>query len=307
MSSLRARSLGDLVTFTRAGTANYVNSSGTMTAANADTGRVDYDPVTLAARGLLVEEGRTNLLLNSASLGTQGVTVTAAAHTLSFYGTGNVVLSGASSGSLAGAGTARASLAFTPSAGTLTCTVSGTVSNAQLELGAYATSYITTTGTSIARARDVTSVYSPGTWLSATAGTLFVEFVMPFNPPSDGVLRRLIQFDDASEANRITLYLSGQTVTANIVTGSSAQMTASLGTASGNVNRRVAFAWSANDCAGVLDGNSLVADTSATIPAVTTARLGNASASGSDLSGYLRKVRHWPRRLTDNELRALVA
>ena len=47
---------------------------------------------------LLVEEGRTNLLLNSATLGTQGVTVTAVAHTLSFYGTGTITLNGGGHG-----------------------------------------------------------------------------------------------------------------------------------------------------------------------------------------------------------------
>ena len=309
MSSLRPHSLGELATFTRAGTANYVDSAGTMTAADANVGRVEYDPLTLAVRGLLVEEGRTNLLLNSATLSTQGVTVTAVAHTLSFYGTGTITLTGASTaGPLVGTGAGRVSLTFTPSAATLTCTVSGTVSSAQLEVGAYPTSYVTTAGTSIARARDVTSILTPPTWLVDTDGTVYVEFLMPFTPPSDGVLRRLFQFDDASEANRITVYLSGATVTANLVTGSAAQVTASLGTIVGSTAYRAAFGWAANNCAAVLNGNTLVADATATLPAgLTTARLGNASATGSDLSGYLRKLRYYPRRLSDNDLRALVA
>jgi hypothetical protein len=45
-----------------------VNSSGNIVSASAP--RFDYDPVSLAARGLLVEEQRTNLLLQSASFGT---------------------------------------------------------------------------------------------------------------------------------------------------------------------------------------------------------------------------------------------
>lgn len=43
-----------------------VNSAGTIVAAT--TPRFDYDPVTLAARGLLVEEARTNLLTRSSAL-----------------------------------------------------------------------------------------------------------------------------------------------------------------------------------------------------------------------------------------------
>src|SRR4029077_17321879 len=73
-------------TFTRASTATYFDASGTMQTAATNAPRFDYDPVTHALRGLLIEEQRTNLLLNSATLGTQSVTVTATATTLSFYG-----------------------------------------------------------------------------------------------------------------------------------------------------------------------------------------------------------------------------
>jgi hypothetical protein len=54
---------------------------------------------------------------------------------LSFYGTGTITLSGAFAGTLVGVGPfpARASLIFTPAAGTLTLTVTGSVLNAQLE------------------------------------------------------------------------------------------------------------------------------------------------------------------------------
>lgn len=55
----------DLITFTRASAATYVNSSGNITTAASGNPRFDYDPATLAPRGLLVEEQRTNLLLYS--------------------------------------------------------------------------------------------------------------------------------------------------------------------------------------------------------------------------------------------------
>lgn len=88
-----------------------------------------------------------NYLLNSATLSTQNVTSSAVAYTLHFTGTGTVTLSGTSTaGPLAGTGASdRVSLTFTPTAGTLTLTVSGSVTNAQLELGATANEYIPTT------------------------------------------------------------------------------------------------------------------------------------------------------------------
>lgn len=84
-----------------------------------------------------------NLLLGTATMATQSRAVTAAQHTLSFKGTGTVTLSGVStSGPLVGTGVGdRVSLTFTPTAGTLTMTVSGSVTEAQLELGASASAY----------------------------------------------------------------------------------------------------------------------------------------------------------------------
>lgn len=308
MSSLRARSFLELASVARSTAGYYFNASGALATAAIDEPRVDYDPATRAVRGLLLEETRTNLLLNSAALSTQNVTTSAQAYTLSFYGTGSVTLSGTSSGSLAGTGAnTRVSTSFTPTAGTLTLTVSGSVLYAQLEVGAYPTSYISTAGATVQRTRDVATVLNPAAWLSDVSGTVLAEILMPFSPPSDGVLRRVFQFDDGTENNRICLRLSGATVYAEITAASSQVMSSALGSISANAAKKIAFAWSANDCAAVLAGNNLASDTSVALPAVTTARLGNASASGSDLSGYLRSLRYYPRRLSDNDLRALVA
>jgi hypothetical protein len=101
---------------------------------------------TLANRPILGRKpkgGRRNILRQTATLATQTLVVTAAQHTLSFRGTGTVTLSGAStSGPLVGTGANDlVSLTFTPTAGNLTLTVSGTVNDAQLELGAVRTAY----------------------------------------------------------------------------------------------------------------------------------------------------------------------
>lgn len=101
---------------------------------------------TASARPILArvpEGGRRNELSETDTLATQSVTVTAAERTLSFTGTGTVTLTGASTaGPLVGTGAGdRVSLTFTPSAGSLTLTVSGTVTDAQLELGSAATNY----------------------------------------------------------------------------------------------------------------------------------------------------------------------
>ena len=90
-----ATAIDSRITFTRASSATFTGSNGLLQTAAVDAPRLTYNPTTLAAEGLLVEEQRTNLLLNTSVLVTQVVTVTAVTHTLSFYGAGTVVLSGA--------------------------------------------------------------------------------------------------------------------------------------------------------------------------------------------------------------------
>jgi hypothetical protein len=53
------------ITFTRSTTATFTNSAGLIATAAINAPRFDYDPVTLAPKGLLIEEQRTNLLLRS--------------------------------------------------------------------------------------------------------------------------------------------------------------------------------------------------------------------------------------------------
>ncbi|WAB91960.1 hypothetical protein OSS47_28245 [Pseudomonas citronellolis] len=86
----------DLITFTRSSAAWRFNASGVLEQVPANQPRFDYDPVTLELRGLLVEEQRTNLLLNSVLAGgtagtNSGEAVPPTGWQLGFAGSGGVV------------------------------------------------------------------------------------------------------------------------------------------------------------------------------------------------------------------------
>jgi hypothetical protein len=59
------KAFSEFITFTRSTTGTFIGSNGLIQTAAIDAPRFDYDPATLAPKGLLMEEQRTNLLLYS--------------------------------------------------------------------------------------------------------------------------------------------------------------------------------------------------------------------------------------------------
>lgn len=307
-----AGQLAPYVTFTRSSTATRYNSAGLLETVAANAPRYDYDPVTKVLRGLLIEEQRTNLLLDSAVLSTQSRTVTAVAHTLSFYGTGTVTLSGASTaGPLVGTGANnRVTLTFTPTAGTLTLTVSGTVTNAQLEAGAFATSYIPTTTAAVTRAADVARVTSLSLiGFNAHEGSVFSEFSYLGGSAAQLSSRAIWSFSDGTTSNRFFLYNGSEAARFYGATAGVNDMVlvSGVGNISEGVVVKSANAYKLNNYASCVNSLALVEDTNAAVPTVTEfwVGCGNFAGVSNFTSGHIRRLRYYPKRLTNAELQAL--
>ena len=295
-----------LVTFTRASSGTFVGSNGVLQTATNDVARFDHNPTTGESLGLLVEEARTNLLLNSATLSTQLVTVAAAANTLSFYGTGTVTLTGVSTaGPLVGTGANnRVSLTFTPTVGVLILTVSGSVTNAQLEAGAFATSYIPTTSATVTRAADVASITGTNfsSWYNQTEGTVFAETQLLTNASN-----YIASFTDNTGNNHHFLrYAASQYQVFSTVGG--AANTAIYETTGNNVlDIKNAYAIRSGQewrivTKGVFGAFSSV--TSAT-PIVDRLIIAGSQLSGAPGSLRLRRLTYWPPRLANTTLQAI--
>jgi len=270
--------------------------------------RFDHDPTTGESLGLLIEESRTNILLNSATLSTQSVTTSATAYTLSFYGTGTVTLSGTSTaGPLVGTGANdRVTLTFTPTAGTLTLTVTGTVSNAQLEQGSFPTSYIPTTGTALTRSADVASITGSNfsRWFVQNNGSFYCKADLQ-SPASSGQAP-IFSVDNSGANSRIASRRSNLGVRNN--SSSDGIDITNFSAWNGEV-KEFALTWVANDCALVDSGTLIGTDTTTVNPLSTVNQLliGNVNSGGflSRMGGHISRLTYWPKRLPDIELQQL--
>jgi hypothetical protein len=300
---------GPDISFTRASAANYFNSAGVLTSATTNEPRFDYDPVTLVSKGLLVEVARTNLLLNSASLSTQSVVVTAVAHTLSFYGTGTITLSGASTaGPLVGSGAfpVRSTLTFTPTAGTLTLTVTGTVEYAQLEIGSSISSYITTVGASATRAVEEPIVTPISSFYNQNEGTIFVQQ----SQVAIGITFRFLEISNSGASFRKPLLSIGTSNVTSFSTlgGTTNGVSGSGNTVSANTVYKVACAYKTNDFRGALNGTIQNADTTVDVTTQLVVRMtiGHSTSIPSfQISCHIQKVEYYPTRLTDARMQYL--
>ena len=289
-----------LATFSRASIGTYIDDSGERRTAAVDTPRFDHDLITGESLGLLVEEERTNLLLNSEILSTQIVTVTATAHTLSFYGTGTVTLSGASTtGPLVGTGADdRVELTFTPTAGSLTVTVSGSVTKAQLEVGSFPTSYIPTTNSSATRAADVVSIGGANfmSFYNQTEGTIFTDHRIQGTESSNGRVWKL------TTANRLFYRSTGV-----LETNTSTQYLSFPGTVGVTGFTKTAVAIKENDHAGFNSNDGVLRTANSGTTAAAVLLCIGCTQSGYQLNGHIKRLTYFNTRLSDATLSSIAA
>jgi hypothetical protein len=294
------------ITFTRSSTATFTGSNGLIQSAAVNEPRFDYNPSTLAPKGLLIEEARTNLLLNSlingASLSTQTVTVAATPYTISFYGTGTITLSGASVAIVTGTGVYpnRQTLTFTPSAGALICTVSGSVQYAQLEAGSFATSFIPTAGTSVIRNNDVASMTGTNfsSWFNQSEGTFLAEFS---GQGTSGTY--VFAAKDSGSFYISTSFFTAPTIRSIANSAGGFNFISTTGGAVGTVNK-TAFGYKTNDLAASTNGANPATTGTAVLPTVDRLAIGS-FGTFSFINGHIRQIVYYNTRLLNTQLRTL--
>lgn len=238
-------------------------------------------------QGLLVEESRTNLFLNSAAAVTQSPTVAIGSVVVTVWGASGSVTTAAGTATGTGFGAIAASVTGTRQVlsisgnGTVSCTVTGSPLYVQVEAGAFGTSPIITAGASATRAADVISLTGSAATLalSAKAARTDTNLVQGINSVAN-----LLNFNG-------TQALQYSSTTVSRATNGTNNADATIG-ASGTVAILVksAFDFDATSITAIANGGTAAVSANAWGSPSGTVYVANRAAGDRALNGYMRRL-----------------
>jgi hypothetical protein len=189
---------------------------------------------------------------------------------------------------------------------TATGTESVYVWGAQLEAGAFATSYIPTVGSQVTRAADSASITTLTPWFNAAAGTLFgsgTRYNVAANAGS------LFEIGDGTNNNRLLIFGNSPTPNGSFFVANGGVTQAFIEVANGftvSTAGKIAAAYALNDFQQASNSVLGTADTSGTLPTVTTAYIGKAgSGATTQWNGWIANIAYYPTRLPNATLQGL--
>jgi hypothetical protein len=187
---------------------------------------------------------------------------------------------------------------------------SAVIWGAQLEAGAFATSYIPTVAAQVTRNADAASMTGSNftSWFNSAEGTLYAEGSTFANASSAS--RTFIQIDDTTTSNRIMInraISSSIAIFTVTVAGVSQADIPNGGAIADGSNAKMVGAYQVNNFAFSSNANSASTDTSGTIPVVRQMLIGSRAGATNFLNGTIKKIAYYPLRITNANLQALTS
>jgi hypothetical protein len=182
---------------------------------------------------------------------------------------------------------------------------------AQLEAGAWPSSYIPTTTATVTRSADVCTGTPSDFGVIDAEGTMYAEYSYAGGSSADAPNNRFVLGIDAgTNANRHLLYntsfggIQGLTQVASATTG----LVSVAGTVGANgALVKAAYAYKANDFQGAAQGSTSAVDSSGAVPTSLLRVLFGGPSGASSAGAHMRLVQFYPRRLSTAVLAKLTS
>jgi hypothetical protein len=172
---------------------------------------------------------------------------------------------------------------------------------AQLEAGAFATSYIPTEGSAVTRNADVATMTGTNfsDWFNPTEGTFSAQFIYTGFFVANFIYCMNTPF---STTNALAAYISAPTTMRLDVLNAGTQARFAS-TVAPNTRINTSFAYKQDDFAGAFNGNATQTDTSGVLATGDRFSIGNRNGVNV-FNGWIQKINYYPQRLTNNEVQA---
>ena len=206
--------------------------------------------------------------------------------------------------------TGRLVLRLADNTGSIVYTGDGTsgiyIWGAQLEAGAFPTSYIgPTTTAAVTRSADVASITGTAFsgWYRQDEGTMFADFQRESLIPG-GTFSNIWSISDSTNNERILSYLTGPSRMDLVVTDNASSQAVLLGPAAiiAGQSVRQGFTYKVDSFVLSQNGSSIVADSGGTLPTTDRLYIGSNSVGTGSWTGTLRRFSYWPARLSNSTL-----
>ena len=177
---------------------------------------------------------------------------------------------------------------------------------AQLEAGAFATSYIPTVASTVTRSADVATINGSlfSQWYGRSEGTFVAGFDMAGGSAAFANNRAVLVARESATSSHNIYNGSGQVTGWTVVSGVD-QAFLTTGALAADTVTNMAYAYKANDFAASRNGGTVATDTSGTLPSPTVLGICSNSANSLFLSGHIRSIDYIPARAADFQLQAL--
>jgi hypothetical protein len=176
---------------------------------------------------------------------------------------------------------------------------------AQLEAGAFPTSYIPTVASQVTRAADVASMTGTNfsSWYNQTEGTFVAQGV---SAPVNNILQHVYTVSDGASANTMfTRRTTSGVIATAMVTASVSQGDIGNAAVAASAQYKTAYTYKVNDLAISTNGSAVLTDTLATLPTLSRILLGANSANVTTINGHISRITYYNTRLTDAQLQTL--
>ena len=177
------------------------------------------------------------------------------------------------------------------------------LTGAQMEAGAFPTSYIPTTTATATRAADVASITGSNfsSWYNQTEGTVFANYA----ERAFSVTHQVATVSNSTANERISLAInSSNTLDVGVISGGADTFGGNTPTLTAQ-EYKIGFGYKADNSGVSANGSAITVDSAVTLPTVSQLDVGARAGSNQILNSTIKRLTFWPTRLADTTLQQI--